>query len=132
LVVYALSFLLRSIIYTGYVLQKTIEEIRESKPADISLWDHIGKIRDPATLAVLLEDGAACLGVVIAIAGISASHATGNPIYGKLVPFIVVVGSQQNAKRHSNLQFNAQYIIYRRIGRSRHFSSSRNYGNGLG
>jgi solute carrier family 30 (zinc transporter), member 9 len=32
-------------------------------------------------LAVLLEDGAACLGIVLAIAGIAASHYTGNPVF---------------------------------------------------
>ena len=65
----------------GWVLQKTIAEIRETKPKHISLFQHIRSLRDPATLAVLLEDGAACLGVVIAIAGISASHITGMPIF---------------------------------------------------
>lgn len=65
----------------GWVLQKTIAEIRESKPKHVSLFQHIRALRDPATLAVLLEDGAACLGVVIAIAGISASHISGMPIF---------------------------------------------------
>ncbi len=65
----------------GYVLYKTVEEIKEDKPNNVPFWDYAMKLRDPATLAVLLEDGAACLGIVIAIAGISASHATGMPVF---------------------------------------------------
>lgn len=41
-------------------------------------------MRDPATLAVLLEDGAACFGVFLAIAGTTCAHATGNAIYDGL------------------------------------------------
>jgi zinc transporter 9 len=65
----------------GYVLYKTMSEIKEEKPSNVPLWEYISKLRDPATLAVLLEDGAACLGIVMAIAGITASHATGMPIF---------------------------------------------------
>ena len=65
----------------GYVLNQTIKEIIESKPSGVTYWKHIMRLRDPATLAVLLEDGAACLGIVFAIAGIAASHYTGNPIF---------------------------------------------------
>jgi solute carrier family 30 (zinc transporter), member 9 len=65
----------------GYVLKKTINDTLESKPHGVSYWNHVMAIRDPATLAVLLEDGAACLGIVFAIAGIAASHYTGNPIF---------------------------------------------------
>jgi zinc transporter 9 len=32
-------------------------------------------------MAVLLEDGAACLGIVMAIAGIGAAHYTGMPVF---------------------------------------------------
>eukprot|EP00536_Pseudo-nitzschia_multiseries_P015644 jgi/Psemu1/247016/estExt_Genewise1.C_9250029 len=65
----------------GYVLYKTVGEMEEARPKSMPMLKYIAKLRDPATLAVLLEDGAACLGIVIAIAGIAASHATSNPIY---------------------------------------------------
>lgn len=65
----------------GYVFGKTMIEISESKPKDKSMWNHISNLRDPATLAILLEDGAACLGVVMALAGISAAHVTGMPVF---------------------------------------------------
>ena len=68
----------------GYVLYKTIREVREEMPDGVSLWAHMKTMRDPATLAILLEDGAACFGVLLAIAGTSASHLTGSPIYDGL------------------------------------------------
>ncbi|KAL3922512.1 MAG: hypothetical protein SGILL_002165, partial [Bacillariaceae sp.] len=75
------AVLVMSFLVDGYVLGKTISEIREEQPSNKSFWEYVQKIRDPATLAVLLEDGAACLGIVIAIAGIGASHATANPLF---------------------------------------------------
>lgn len=65
----------------GYVLGKTVEEIRETQPKGKPLLSHIRNIRDPATLAILLEDGAACLGVAMAITGIAATSYTGLPIF---------------------------------------------------
>eukprot|EP00531_Pseudo-nitzschia_arenysensis_P003980 CAMPEP_0116146800 /NCGR_PEP_ID=MMETSP0329-20121206/17367_1 /TAXON_ID=697910 /ORGANISM="Pseudo-nitzschia arenysensis, Strain B593" /LENGTH=486 /DNA_ID=CAMNT_0003642591 /DNA_START=710 /DNA_END=2167 /DNA_ORIENTATION=+ len=70
-----------SFVIDGYVLFKTYLEIEEARPKGIPMAKFIAKLRDPATLAVLLEDGAACLGIVIAIAGIATSFATSNPIY---------------------------------------------------
>ena len=75
------SVLALSFAVDGYVFTKTIAEIRETQPANMGFWKHLSNIRDPATLAILLEDGAACLGVVIAFAGIAGSHATNNPIF---------------------------------------------------
>eukprot|EP00546_Thalassionema_frauenfeldii_P004812 CAMPEP_0178925108 /NCGR_PEP_ID=MMETSP0786-20121207/17715_1 /TAXON_ID=186022 /ORGANISM="Thalassionema frauenfeldii, Strain CCMP 1798" /LENGTH=472 /DNA_ID=CAMNT_0020599925 /DNA_START=537 /DNA_END=1955 /DNA_ORIENTATION=- len=73
-----------SLVIDGYVFGVTLKEIADSKPKNRSLLDHVSRTRDPATLAILLEDGAACLGIVIALAGISASHATGNPVFDGL------------------------------------------------
>ena len=75
------SVLIFSFTVDGYVLRETVKDIYESKPDSVSIWRHISNIRDPSVLAVLLEDGAACLGILLAIGGISLSHTTGNPIY---------------------------------------------------
>lgn len=75
------AVLCMSFLVDGYVLYKTVSEIESERPKDMSFLQYASQIRDPATLAVLLEDGAACLGIIIAIAGISASHATGNPVF---------------------------------------------------
>ncbi|KAG7359855.1 cation efflux protein [Nitzschia inconspicua] len=75
------AVLVMSFLVDGYVLYKTVSEIQAERPNDVSFWHHVKKIRDPATLAVLLEDGAACLGIAMAIAGIGASHLTNNPVF---------------------------------------------------
>lgn len=68
----------------GWVLWKTVSDIRESTPEGQTFWKYVGTIRDPATLAILLEDGAACLGVCMAVAGIAATTATGMPVFDGL------------------------------------------------
>jgi zinc transporter 9 len=75
------SVLILSFSIDGYVLKKTIADTRETKPEGVSYLAHLMTIRDPATLAVLLEDGAACLGIIMAFMGIAASHFTGNPVF---------------------------------------------------
>jgi zinc transporter 9 len=70
-----------SLAVDGYVLNKTVSESLQDKPKDVSYWNHFTKIRDPAVLAVLLEDGAACFGVFLAFGGIAASYATANPVF---------------------------------------------------
>lgn len=70
----------------GYVFRETIQGIRASMridgDKDKSFWTYATtKVRDPATLAVLLEDGAACLGVVLAIGGIGLTQYTGMPVF---------------------------------------------------
>lgn len=73
--------LLFSLAVDGYVLTKTVAETRIGQPPGISYWSHLQRIRDPAIMAVLLEDGAACLGILMACGGIAASHVTGNPVF---------------------------------------------------
>lgn len=70
-----------SFVVDGYVLSRTIQETLATKPKGIKYFQHLSNMRDPAVLAVLLEDGAACLGVVMCFGGIAASHFTGNPIW---------------------------------------------------
>lgn len=76
--------LLLSLAVDGYVLGKTVTEVQETQPKGVSFYKHLTTIRDPATLAILLEDGAACLGVVLALGGIVATHVSGNPIFDGL------------------------------------------------
>ena len=73
-----------SLAVDGWVLYRTISGIQDTKPAHLSFYKHVSNLRDPATLAVLLEDGAACLGIVMASAGIALTAATGSPIYDGL------------------------------------------------
>jgi len=68
----------------GWVLGKTVHELRQEMPKNATFIKYIQNMRDPATLAILLEDGAACLGIVLAIAGIGATQATGMPVFDSL------------------------------------------------
>eukprot|EP00518_Triparma_eleuthera_P012576 CAMPEP_0182475786 /NCGR_PEP_ID=MMETSP1319-20130603/27947_1 /TAXON_ID=172717 /ORGANISM="Bolidomonas pacifica, Strain RCC208" /LENGTH=499 /DNA_ID=CAMNT_0024676813 /DNA_START=99 /DNA_END=1595 /DNA_ORIENTATION=+ len=70
-----------SLAVDGYVLSGVVSNLKKTKPPGLSFLSHARSIRDPATLAVLLEDGAACTGVLLASLGLAASHATGNPLY---------------------------------------------------
>jgi zinc transporter 9 len=54
----------------GYVLYKTIVDMKRSVPKGMSFYDFTKKIRDPFVMAVLLEDMAATTGVLIAVGGI--------------------------------------------------------------
>ena len=77
------SVLLFSFTVDGYVLASTVSGIRDGMPKDYkgSFLSYVRNIRDPATLAVVLEDGAACLGIAIATAGIAATSSTGLPVF---------------------------------------------------
>jgi len=68
----------------GWVLGRTIYELRQDMPKNVTFIKYIQNMRDPATLAILLEDGAACLGIVLAIAGIGATQATSLPVFDSL------------------------------------------------
>jgi zinc transporter 9 len=74
--VLAFSFLI-----DGWVLTRTIKQIRLSKPPGIPFFKHLRSVRDPTTQAVFMEDAAACVGVVAAIAGVGASQLTGMVVW---------------------------------------------------
>jgi zinc transporter 9 len=65
----------------GYVFTKTLMEVRDTMPKNKTLFRHIKTLRDPATLAILLEDGAACIGVLMAIGGLGLTQAYDMPVY---------------------------------------------------
>ncbi|CAN0236012.1 unnamed protein product [Ectocarpus sp. 6 AP-2014] len=73
-----------SLLVDGYVLVKTFESIWQSKPKNLSLKKHLTNLRDPTTLAVLLEDGAACVGVLMAMSGIGLSQYYQAPVFDSL------------------------------------------------
>ncbi len=73
-----------SFVVDGYVFTRTLIEVRDTMPQGKTLWTHVTTLRDPATLAILLEDGAACLGVVMAIGGLGLTQAFDMPIYDAL------------------------------------------------
>jgi len=73
-----------SFLIDGVVLRKTVMTLLANKPQGMSFRDYLRKVRDPTTLAVLMEDGAACLGVLVAAVGIGASQASGMVVWDGL------------------------------------------------
>ncbi|GMI12382.1 hypothetical protein TrRE_jg6710, partial [Triparma retinervis] len=73
-----------SLLIDGWVFSKVVRGFYASKPSGVSMLAYLKTVRDPATIAVLLEDGAACTGVLIASAGIGLSHASGSPVFDGL------------------------------------------------
>ena len=74
---WALGVLIFSLILEGYVLYVAVKagiEQAEGKP----FFQYLRTEADPATVAVILEDSAACLGVVIALVAILLSKLTGH------------------------------------------------------
>ncbi len=75
----AMSVLCFSLIVEGYVLLVALKEAK--KQANGSLITYLKDDPDPALVAVLLEDSAACLGIIIAFLGMALSYLTGSMIW---------------------------------------------------
>lgn len=104
-----------SFVIDGYVFLRTVGETYESKPIGVPYWKHVANIRDPAILAVLLEDGAACLGIVLAMTGIGLSHATGNPVFDGLAG--VAISSLLGAMGITLVRVNHRFLLGQGVDR---------------
>ena len=65
----------------GFVLSQTVQSLLRSKPAEVSFLNHVRQIRDPTTAAVLMEDSAACMGVLVAVTGVGLTQMTSSPVW---------------------------------------------------
>jgi solute carrier family 30 (zinc transporter), member 9 len=77
-----------SAVIEGSVLYYAIHGLRKER-GELSLWRHLRERADPATLAIVLEDGAAVLGLLLATVGILLAYATGFPIWDSLASIAV-------------------------------------------
>ncbi len=73
-----------SFVIDGIVLARTMATLMDNKPKNMSFLKYCRTIRDPTTLAVLMEDSAACIGVIIAVAGIGATQLSGLVVFDGL------------------------------------------------
>ena len=76
-ITWPVGVLIVSLLLEGYVLWvavKAVQEQAEGKP----FFQYLKKDADPAVIAVVLEDSAACLGCVVALAAIILSKVTGH------------------------------------------------------
>ncbi|MDQ6967650.1 MAG: cation diffusion facilitator family transporter [Mariprofundaceae bacterium] len=105
-------------IVEGYSLSVAVKEFRrQSKEAGKSFRQYIVETRDPTTLAVLIEDSVAMLGLVFALLGIGLSFWTGSAIFdgiaaiciGILMGFLAYFLAAKNRKyllNYSNDEVN--------------------------
>lgn len=69
-----------SILFEGYSWTVAIREFKVTK-GDRSYFDAIRRGKDPTTFAVLFEDSAALLGLLVALASLVLGQVTGNPYF---------------------------------------------------
>uniref|UniRef100_A0AAV1TCX8 Cation efflux protein transmembrane domain-containing protein n=1 Tax=Peronospora matthiolae TaxID=2874970 RepID=A0AAV1TCX8_9STRA len=93
----------------GWVLKRSVQELRASQPQDMSFYKHVTRTKDPFMMAVLLEDLSACVGVVMAGCGIGASHITGNPLWDSLAS--VSIGVLLGGVAVSLIRLNQKYLL---------------------
>ncbi len=81
--VLGLSFLIEgsALLFAARIVSKQ----RGSMP----FMQYVREKADPATVAILLEDGAAVLGLVLAAIGIGAAYVTGNPAWDSIASILV-------------------------------------------
>ena len=73
----------------GWVLVGALRHVYRDKPANVGLLAHLPKLKDPMMVAVLLEDFAACIGVILAIIGIGLTWLTGDPIWDAIASILI-------------------------------------------
>lgn len=82
----------------AWVFIGALKEVVRGKPADMDWRRYLRRLKDPMLLAVLLEDFAACAGIVLAMAGIYFAQITGDSMWdgiasisiGLLLGFVAV------------------------------------------
>lgn len=88
-----------------FVLLKAWKAVKADK-GNKTVREFLDHNTDPTAVAVLLEDGAACLGILFALLGILLYEATGNPLWdslasitiGGMLGLIAVVLGVQNSR----------------------------------
>ena len=73
--------LIISIILESYVLVRAVKELRRNENEEKSIFELLQESSEGSLIAIVVEDFAATLGLVIALIGVSAAHVTGNSIF---------------------------------------------------
>jgi zinc transporter 9 len=82
------AILALSLAVEGYVLTAAARVIW-AKKGEQSLLEYLRTTTDPTAAAVLLEDAVACLGVLVAAAGLGLAYATGNAMFDAIGAIII-------------------------------------------
>lgn len=100
----AFYVLIFAFIIEGYTLVVAVKAVNEeAKNLDVSFWDYMKNGTDPLGVAVVLEDSAAVIGVLLAAAGLGLSYWTKDPIWDSVATISIGV----------LLGFVAIFIAYR-------------------
>lgn len=75
---WAIGVVVVAMVLEGLSLRVAVREVRASRPGDSSWWAFVRDTRTPETAVVLLEDGAAELGLACALVGIGLAAVTGD------------------------------------------------------
>lgn len=86
----ALTFgvLAAAFVIEGAVLAFAVVSLHRQR-GDLPFMRYVRERADPAAVAILLEDSAAVLGVVLAAVGIAASYYTGNPAFDAIASLVI-------------------------------------------
>lgn len=98
-----------SFMIDGWVLRRAVQELMSTKPPGMSLYQHFRRIKDPFMMAVLLEDMSACTGVLMAVAGIGATHVTGNPLWDSIAS--ISIGALLGGVAVTLIRLNQRYLL---------------------
>ena len=85
---WAIGVLILSFMMEGYVLGVAIRHIKHAS-GDRPFFAYLRDEADPSVAAVLLEDAAACLGILIALSAILLTHVTGKFYWDALGSILV-------------------------------------------
>jgi len=77
-----------SFVIEGSVLMFAVRSIARQR-GKVPFFRYVRESADPASVAVLLEDGAAVLGLFLAAAGIGLAYKTGNPLFDALATILI-------------------------------------------
>lgn len=95
----AIGILILSLVLEGYSMGVAVRgAVAHAKERGLPFWEHVRTSEDPFEVAVLLEDGAAVTGVLVALASVALAEAThhhgwdayGTLTIGALLGFVAV------------------------------------------
>ncbi len=78
-----------SIILESYVLYKAVKQLKENKKENKSIIQLLKESTDGPLIAIVVEDFAATMGLVIALFGTVMSNFTGNPTYDAVSSILI-------------------------------------------
>ncbi|XP_012566700.1 proton-coupled zinc antiporter SLC30A9, mitochondrial isoform X1 [Hydra vulgaris] len=103
-----------SLIIESSSMVLAFQQVRKSaQETGVTFREYISRGRDPNAVAVLLEDGAAVLGVLIATASIGLTVYTGNPVYDACGS--IAIGGLLGVVAAFLIQRNADFLMGRSI-----------------